>query len=71
MRQQDPILAALQRRRQELKLSRRKLAQRSGYADNQIYCWESGRAAPSLPKLHDWAASLGLELLVREASGHE
>lgn len=64
---QDPILYALQRRRQELKLTRRKLAAQAGYSHQQIYSWESGVAVPSLPKLRDWCMALGLELQVGEA----
>lgn len=63
----DRIVQALRERRQKMNIPLRIVAERAGYGQNTMWYWETGRATPSLPKLHDWAQSLGLTLTLKEA----
>lgn len=53
------IIQQLRARRYDVGLSLRQLSEKSGYHDNTIWQWETGRATPSFRSLHDWAQALG------------
>lgn len=65
-RELDPVVAALRERRQALGLPLRVVSEKTGYAENTMFCWETGRAVPPLGRLNDWAQALGMRLVVRE-----
>lgn len=62
----DPIVVKLRQKRELLKISRRAMAERTGYSMHQIYCWENGLAVPTLTKLRDWCDALGISLEAKE-----
>lgn len=68
-RQTLPIVAALRQRRYDLKMTLHELEERSGYPENTINGWETGRTVPPLSRMIDWAQALGMELVAREKRG--
>jgi transcriptional regulator with XRE-family HTH domain len=62
----DPVVAALRERRYALGLTLEGLSDKLGYTANTIWGWENGRANPPLVRIHEWAQSLGMRLVVRE-----
>lgn len=58
----DPLLAELRRRRTELGLTQRDLAERLGIGQRNVSDYERGRSAPTLHTLRRWAEALHCRL---------
>lgn len=61
-REIDPLIRALRAQRYSRGLPLRVISERTGFPEQTMWYWETGRAAPSLKKLRRWAKSLGLQL---------
>lgn len=64
-----PIFKALRAERERRKLTRAALATKAGHHVNQIQTWENGKCRPLFLALLDWAAALGMEIVLRPIGG--
>lgn len=60
MKELDPLIEALRARRYAMKIPLRVIADRTGFNEQTMWHWETGRAIPSLQKLRRWADALGV-----------
>ena len=63
-RSRNIIIRQLINERQLLGWTRKEVAKRSGYTECQIAEWERGNNMSMLPRLQDWAESLGYKLVL-------
>lgn len=70
-RQFDPrdLHVVLRRRRRDLRMSQRQVAERLGYSRELIGQWERGVADPHWTNALRWAAVLGVNILALEEPG--
>lgn len=62
-----PIFRRLRAERERQGLSREALSKKSGYHWQQIQAWENGKVQPRFAHVHEWAAALGMDLMLRPA----
>lgn len=67
-RRVHPLIADLLSFREQAGIARTALSRRCGIHVNQLLGWELGKAMPRLDDVATWAASLGLQLMICEAS---
>ncbi|WP_304452852.1 helix-turn-helix transcriptional regulator [Nocardiopsis sp. YSL2] len=60
-----PLITQLKAARTAMGLSVAKLAARGGYSEQTIRSWESGKSAPNLDNLDDYAAAVGLDVVLQ------
>lgn len=63
---EDQFVYALRKRRYELKLGARAVADRIGYEVDTLQGWEMGRTTPNIFAVEAWAQGLGLKLTFAE-----
>lgn len=61
-----PLVYALRKRRYDLRLGARAVAERIGYEVDTLQGWEMGRTTPNIFAVEAWAQGLGLKLTFAE-----
>ena len=61
-----PLVYALRKRRYDLRLGARAVADRIGYEVDTVQAWEMGRTTPNIFAVQAWAQGLGLEVTFTE-----
>lgn len=64
------LIAALLRRRKELRISQEKLAKQLRIGRRTFQRWEDSRVEPPAKRLFQWAAALGVEIAPHVAHSH-
>lgn len=60
------IVETLKAKRSELQLRQTDVSQKAGHAQHSVHHWESGKFAPTLYSLVNWAEALGYEVELKE-----